>query len=73
MPSLLPCSFATCPQVRAFLIKFIMTVITYGIGWSRVHNILLLLLAWYHTWMYLKWVRVCGPAPRRCLCILHLE
>ncbi|KAG2446182.1 hypothetical protein HXX76_000775 [Chlamydomonas incerta] len=42
-------------EVRAFCIKFLMTVVNYGIGWGKMQDVLLLMCSLYLTWMYLKW------------------
>ncbi|KAG2440500.1 hypothetical protein HYH02_010378 [Chlamydomonas schloesseri] len=42
-------------EVRAFCIKFLMTVVNYGIGWGKVQDVLLFMCSIYLTWMYLKW------------------
>lgn len=54
-------------QVRAFCIKFLMTVVNYAIGWGKMQDVLLLMCSLYLTWVYLKWVSVAArqTAERR--------
>ncbi|GIL43455.1 hypothetical protein Vafri_932 [Volvox africanus] len=42
-------------EIRAFCIKFLMTVVSYGVGWRKAKVILQFVLATYLTWLYLKW------------------
>ncbi|KXZ56445.1 hypothetical protein GPECTOR_1g399 [Gonium pectorale] len=42
-------------EVRAFGVKFLMTVFTYAVGWRKVQNLLELCLSCYLAWLYLKW------------------